>query len=77
MKLISIHPQFNDLIKEKLSIIFIHYQKTILIPDFNICTLLKLINSNIDIDIIEDYVRRYISIDEYIKEYSFFLGFSY
>jgi hypothetical protein len=36
---------------------FIHYQKSIFIPDFNICTLLKMINSNIDTDIIQDYVR--------------------
>ncbi|CAF3420910.1 unnamed protein product [Rotaria sp. Silwood1] len=42
-------------IEHKLSIIFIYYQKTIFIPDFNICTLLKLINSNIDIDIVQDY----------------------
>ncbi|CAF4331629.1 unnamed protein product [Rotaria sp. Silwood2] len=49
-----IHIQANN-INQKLPIIFIHYQKTILIPDFNICTLLKIINSNIDIDIIQDY----------------------
>jgi hypothetical protein len=43
--------------QEKLSLIFIYYEKTILIPDFNICTLLKMINPNIDVNIIEDYVR--------------------
>jgi len=59
VKLISIETQLNDIIKEKLPIIFIHYQKTILIPDFNICTLLKMINPNINPDIIEDYVRPY------------------
>jgi len=60
VKLIHINPELNDIINEKLSIIFIHYQKAIFIPDFNICTLLKMINSNIDIDIIQDYVRIYI-----------------
>ncbi|CAF1087756.1 unnamed protein product [Rotaria sordida] len=49
-----IHIQINN-INQKLPIIFIYYQKSILIPDFNICTLLKIINSNIDIDIIQDY----------------------
>jgi len=52
----------NDPIKDKFPLIFIHYQKTIFIPDFNIYTLLKIIHSNIDIDIIKDYVRLYIYI---------------
>ncbi|CAF2106329.1 unnamed protein product [Rotaria magnacalcarata] len=49
----SINQQLNS--EQKLPIIFIYYQNNILIPDFNICTLLKIINSNIDIDTIQDY----------------------
>jgi hypothetical protein len=41
-----------------IPIIFVHYQKTILIPDFNIVNLLQLINPNFDIHTIEDYVRK-------------------
>ncbi|UJR13996.1 hypothetical protein I4U23_000996 [Adineta vaga] len=39
----------------KLPIIFVRYKDTILMPDFNICTLLKTINSKIDISAIENY----------------------
>ncbi|CAM4908878.1 unnamed protein product [Rotaria socialis] len=49
----SINQQLNS--EQKLPIIFIYYQNNILIPDFNICTLLKIMNSNIDIDTIQDY----------------------
>ncbi|CAF1489545.1 unnamed protein product [Adineta steineri] len=54
VKLIHTNTQINN-IPQKLPLIFIHYEKSILIPDFNICSLLKMINSNIDTDIIEDY----------------------
>jgi hypothetical protein len=49
-------------------IIFVRYQKTILIPDFNICSLLKMINPSINIHAIEHYVRIYL----FIKAISFF-----
>ena len=70
VKLIHIHPEQNDRIKGKLSLIFIHYQKTIFIPDFNICTLLKSITMNIDTDMIQDYVRISIEIFSQISSSS-------
>lgn len=49
--------QHINIDQEFLSIIFVHYKKSILIPDFNIMTLLKLINSNLNLQTIEQYVR--------------------
>lgn len=72
VKLIYINPQLNDPVKDKLPLIFIHYQKIIFIPDFNICTLLKMIHSNIDINTIKDYVR----LNIFIRLIIFILGFS-
>ena len=43
--------------QQLIPIIFVRYQKTILIPDFNICALLKMINPNIDIHTVAHYVR--------------------
>jgi hypothetical protein len=43
-----------------IPIIFVRYKNTILVPDFNIVTLLKLINSNINLHTIEHYVRQFI-----------------
>jgi hypothetical protein len=48
--------------QEIIPIIFVLYQKTILIPDFNIVTMLKLINSNINVHTIEHYVRQFLLI---------------
>ncbi len=63
--------------QEFLTIIFVHYKKSILIPEFNIVTLLKLINSNFNLQTIEQYVRQ-ISIQTIFFILSFFLkGFSY
>lgn len=42
--------------------IFVLYKKTILIPDFNIATILKLIDENIDIHAVEDYVRHFLFV---------------
>lgn len=55
IKRTNIHQQLH--IEQKLPLIFVYHQRSILIPDFNICILLKIINPNIDIDIIHDYVR--------------------
>jgi len=44
-------------IEQKYPLIFIQHNEQIYIPDFNICTLLQNINSNINIQTIEDYVR--------------------
>jgi hypothetical protein len=70
-----INTQTNTINQQKLSVIFIYYQKSILIPDFNICTLLKTINPNINIDTIEDYVRIHIFFIQ--KYFCPFLGISY
>ena len=50
-----ISPQENQL--KYLSVVFVYYERRILIPDFNIYTLLRMIQANIDQDIVEDYVR--------------------
>lgn len=42
-------------IEQKYPLIFIHYNQQIYIPDFNIYTLLQIVNSTIDIQTIEDY----------------------
>ncbi|CAF1052400.1 unnamed protein product [Adineta ricciae] len=54
VKLIHIHAVINSL-QQKIPLVFIHYEKCIHLPDFNICSLLKLIHSNIDTDTIERY----------------------
>ena len=59
-----------------LPIIFVRYQKTILIPDFNICTLLKIVNSNINIHTIENYVRLFLYINSYKRYFDFILRHS-
>ncbi|CAF3650282.1 unnamed protein product [Rotaria socialis] len=41
--------------QQLMPIVFVRYQKTILVPDFNIYTLLKMIDANIDIHTIERY----------------------
>lgn len=51
--------------QQRLPIIFVRYQKTILMPDFNICTLLKIINPNMNLQTIENYVRIYLFINLY------------
>ena len=54
---VDIQTNSNHNQQQLIPIIFVRYQKTILIPDFNICALLKMINSNIDIHTIGHYVR--------------------
>ena len=56
VKLVQIDTQLTNLTKNQLPLIFIHHEEVIFIPDFNIHTLLQIINSNIHMDIIEDYV---------------------
>lgn len=48
--------------QELIPMIFVLYKKTILIPDFNIATILKLIDENIDIHAVEDYVRHFLFV---------------
>ncbi|UJR33189.1 hypothetical protein I4U23_020644 [Adineta vaga] len=55
VKLIHIHREMNNNQQQKIPLFFIHYEQHILLPDFNICSLLKLIHSNIDIDTIKHY----------------------
>jgi hypothetical protein len=57
VKLIHLHIDEQQI----LPIVFVRYQKSILIPDFNICTLLKTIDLNINNTTIEQYVRILIS----------------
>lgn len=69
----------QDYNNQQIPMIFVLYQKTILVPDFNIVAMLKLINSNIDIHTIENYVRQ-CSFDLYILSNDIFVlfkGFSY
>ena len=47
----------------RLPLVFVHHDRTILMPAFNICTLLNTINAHVDIHSIEDYVRTDASID--------------
>ncbi|CAF0999056.1 unnamed protein product [Rotaria sordida] len=62
VKLIHVNIETNTINREKynnsqqlIPIVFVHYQKTILIPDFNIYTLLNMIDSTIDIHTIERF----------------------
>ncbi|CAF0972743.1 unnamed protein product [Adineta ricciae] len=44
-----------------LPMIFVRYKRTILIPDFNICKLFKIIDSSFDISAIENDIRSFPS----------------
>ena len=48
---------------QRLPLVFVHHDRTILMPDFNICTLLNTINAHVDIHSIEDYVRTDASME--------------
>ena len=53
------HTKIGDHFRQShaLPMIFVRYKRTILIPDFNICKLFKIINSNCDISAIENDTR--------------------
>jgi len=84
VKVIHVNIETNTFNRQKyhnqqgqiLPIIFVRHQKTILIPDFNICTLLKIINSNINLHTIENYVRIFLFINSYKRELAFILRHS-
>lgn len=42
--------------EQMVPLVFVHYRKAILVPDFNIHTLLQIIDPLIDTAIIENYV---------------------
>ena len=57
--------QFNRKDKSDYPLIFVRYDKVIVIPDFNICAFLQTVNPNLDINTIQEYVNlffRHINI---------------
>ncbi|CAF1522899.1 unnamed protein product [Adineta ricciae] len=58
-----------------LPMIFVRYKKTILIPDFNICKLFKIINSSFDISAIENDIGSFPSTPACLNQT--FTGFSF